>query len=117
MFISRSRVSWRINNSIISLEIIDVHGIPVKILNKMSESNSSKDLTKFESIEVVYLFGKHSEYKVLENSSCEIFNISLSSPTASTKSKVKVADEQTADLKNDITLLEKASGKTVGFLT
>ena len=72
-------------------------------------------MTKFESIEVVYLFGKHSEYQVLANSSCEIFNISLSSPTASTKSKVNVVDEPIADLKNDITLLEKASGKTSVF--
>ena len=31
VFISGSRILWRMNNSIISLEIIDVHGIPIEM--------------------------------------------------------------------------------------
>ena len=79
--------------------------------------NSGKDLSNFESIEVIYLVGKHPKYKVLPNSRCEIFTLSLPNPNTITKrsSKVKVVDEPAADSKYDMILREKATGKTDKF--
>ena len=73
--------------------------------------NSDTDLTIFPSIEVIYLFGENSKYKVLSNSSCEILKISMPTNSITTKSKAKVVDESPADLKSDIILNEKATGK------
>ena len=66
-------------------------------------------MTKFGSIEVIYLFGKHSEHKVISNSNCEIFTISMAPEKV--KSKAKIVDEPAFETKTDILLNEKATGK------
>ena len=75
-------------------------------------------MTKFESIEVIYLVGKHPKYKVLSYSGCEIFTLGLSSSSPWTKrsSKAKVVDEPAAESNYDMILREKATGKNLPII-